>query len=71
MKNRRRPPKKILEDDLNSKAVLLILFDNKNLKNKWFWHQNQNKNGRRPQKKIKKYEKQPKFFLEELEWWTT
>jgi hypothetical protein len=24
------------EDDLNSKAVLLSLFSNKNLKNKWF-----------------------------------
>ena len=30
-------PKKI-EDDLNFKAVLLRLFNNKNLKNKWFWH---------------------------------
>jgi hypothetical protein len=25
-------------DNLNFKAVLLILFNNKNLKNKWFWH---------------------------------
>ena len=30
--------KKIMEDNLNFKAVLLGLFDNKNLKNKWFWH---------------------------------
>ena len=27
-----------LEDDLNFKAVLLRLFNNENLKNKWFWH---------------------------------
>ena len=26
-----------MEDDLNFKAVLLSLFNNKNLKNKWFW----------------------------------
>ena len=25
-----------MEDDLNFKAVLLSLFNNKNLKNKWF-----------------------------------
>ena len=30
--------KKKMEDDLNFKAVLLRLFNNKNLKNKWFWH---------------------------------
>ena len=36
-KNGRRPQKK-MEDDLNFKAVLLRLFNNKNLKNKWFWH---------------------------------
>jgi hypothetical protein len=28
--------KKIMEDDLNFKAVLLRLLNNKNLKNKWF-----------------------------------
>ena len=28
--------KKNIEDDLNFKAVLLRLFNNKNLKNKWF-----------------------------------
>ena len=28
--------KKYIEDDLNFKAVLLRLFNNKNLKNKWF-----------------------------------
>ena len=28
--------KKKIEDDLNFKAVLLRLFNNKNLKNKWF-----------------------------------
>jgi hypothetical protein len=27
-----------MEDNLNFKAVLLSLFNNKNLKNKWFWH---------------------------------
>jgi hypothetical protein len=27
-----------MEDNLNFKAVLLRLFNNKNLKNKWFWH---------------------------------
>jgi hypothetical protein len=27
-----------MEDDLNFKAVLLSLFNNKNFKNKWFWH---------------------------------
>ena len=27
-----------MEDDLNFKAVLLRLFNNKNLKNKWFGH---------------------------------
>ena len=27
-----------MEDNLNFKAVLLGLFNNKNLKNKWFWH---------------------------------
>ena len=27
-----------MEDDLNFKAVLLSWFNNKNLKNKWFWH---------------------------------
>jgi hypothetical protein len=27
-----------MEDDLNFKAVLLRLFNNNNLKNKWFWH---------------------------------
>ena len=27
-----------MEDNLNVKAVLLRLFNNKNLKNKWFWH---------------------------------
>jgi hypothetical protein len=36
MKNRRRPQKQIMEDDLNFKAVLLRLFNNENLKNKWF-----------------------------------
>ena len=36
MKNIRRPPKKIMEDDLNSKAVLLRLFNNKNLKKNGF-----------------------------------
>ena len=43
MKNGRRPQKKmeddlkkIMEDNLNLKAVLLRLFNNKNLKNKWF-----------------------------------
>ena len=30
--------KKKMEDDLNFKPVLLSLFNNKNLKNKWFWH---------------------------------
>jgi hypothetical protein len=29
---------KLIEDDLNFKAVLLSLFNIKNLKNKWFWH---------------------------------
>ena len=38
MKNGRRPQKKWMEDDLNFKAVLLRLFNNKILKNKWFWH---------------------------------
>ena len=27
-----------MEDDLNFKAVLLSLFNNKNLKKEWFWH---------------------------------
>ena len=27
-----------MEDDLNFKAALLSLFNNKNLKKKWFWH---------------------------------
>ena len=27
-----------MEDNLNFKAVLMSLFNNKNLKNKWFWH---------------------------------
>ena len=27
-----------MEDDLNFKTVLLSLFNNKNLKKKWFWH---------------------------------
>ena len=27
-----------MEDGLNFKAVLLSWFNNKNLKNKWFWH---------------------------------
>ena len=27
-----------MEDDLNFKAVLSSWFNNKNLKNKWFWH---------------------------------
>jgi hypothetical protein len=30
-------PKKKMEDHLNFKAVLLRLFNNKNLKNKWFY----------------------------------
>ena len=34
-KNGRRPQKK-MEDDLNFKAVLLRLFNNKNHKKKWF-----------------------------------
>jgi hypothetical protein len=30
--------KQKMKDDLNFKAVLLSLFNNKNLKNKWFRH---------------------------------
>ena len=36
MKKGRRPQKNEMEDDFNFKAVLLSLFNNKNLKNKWF-----------------------------------
>jgi hypothetical protein len=32
-----------MEDDLNFKAILLSLFNNNNLKNKWFWHHTQTK----------------------------
>ena len=38
MKNRRWPQKNIMEDNLNFKAVLFRLFNNKNLQNKWVWH---------------------------------
>jgi hypothetical protein len=36
MKKRRRPKQNEMEDDLNFKSFLLSLFNNKNLKNKWF-----------------------------------
>ena len=47
-KNEKQPKKKWkwkmtskkmkMEDDLNFKAVLLSWFNNKHIKNKWFWH---------------------------------
>jgi hypothetical protein len=45
MKNGRQPQKNKMEDNLNFKAVLLSLFNNKNLKNKWFWNHRERPHG--------------------------